>query len=184
MAALTLEELLAADASATAAPVDVAAWFARVERVAEALDIGPGTTVFDATCGSGAFLLPLAENGYGVGGLDASAAAVETARAAMPAGRFRVGSLRDVDPAEPWDVVVASRGFAGCSSRDDVRGVLARLTAKATHAVAILSLSDVVGSGGSPVDRTWLFRSLTEQGVAAVQFEDDGAERYRVLVRV
>ena len=40
------------------------------EHVAETLDIGPGTRVFEVDCGDGAFLLPLYQNGYVVGGID------------------------------------------------------------------------------------------------------------------
>ena len=55
-------------------------WLAFVERVAESLNMGPGTRVWDVTCGAGSFLLPLHLNGYVVGGNDASADLLALAR--------------------------------------------------------------------------------------------------------
>ena len=40
------------------------------EHVAETLDIGPGTRVFEVDCGRGEFLLAFHANGYIVGGID------------------------------------------------------------------------------------------------------------------
>ena len=49
------------------------------EYVAETLDIGPGTRVFEVDCGDGAFLFPFYSNGYVVGGIDADMACVKLA---------------------------------------------------------------------------------------------------------
>lgn len=181
---LPLGRLLVADGAGEVTAAVVAAWYARVESVAETLDIGPGTRVFDATCGAGAFLLPLFENGYVVGGIDLSTARLALAGEAMPGGRFAEGVASQLDPAEAWDVVVVSRGFAGCAGADDVRGALARMVAKATHAVALLGLREEGGADRPPLGRAWLLRALAEQGVTAVRFEDDGDGAYRVLARV
>ena len=116
--------------------VSEGAWRDFVERIVEALDVGPGTSVFDVGCGAGAFLLPLAENGYLVGGIDPSPSLIEQAKTAMPGGQWRVGSAETLDPGEPWDVVVSVSRFAGFKDLDEARGVLARMTAKATHAIA------------------------------------------------
>ncbi len=82
------------------------AWRDFVERIVETLDVGPGTSVFDVGCGAGAFLFPLAENGYLVGGLDPSPALIARAKAAMPEGRWQVGSVETLDPA--------NRGTSSC----------------------------------------------------------------------
>ncbi len=188
MGSSMLDQLLEADGRPHPSPSDLDAWYTRVEHVAETLDVGPGTRVFDVSCRAGAFLLPLFENGYVVGGMDTSAANVDLARRAMPAGRFFTGRVAELDPADPWDVVLASRGFAGCTSTDDVRGALARMTAKATHAVAVLALRESGNEGsaadGPVLERAWLLRELAELGATAVQFEDDGGGRYRVFARV
>ena len=82
------------------------------EHVAETLDIGPGTRIFEVDCGNGAFLFPFYSNGYIVGGTDGDPAAIEQALEAMPDGLFTVGMGAALDPAMPWDVVIC-RSFAG-----------------------------------------------------------------------
>ena len=147
-----------------------------IESVMEALDVGPGTSVFDVGCGAGDFLLPLSDNGYIVGGIDPSADLILQARQAMPDGAFVVGAVSDLAPAEPWDVVLSS-AFGQLSGPDKARGILARMAAKATHAVAILCVPEVSADplpdhpGSVTVfDRRWLLRALAEIGVTAVQF--------------
>ena len=136
-----------------------------VEYVAETLDIGPGTEVFEVACGAGEFLIPLHDNGYLVGGVDANPALIAIAQAARPDGRFTAGFLTELDPTQPWQVVLC-RTFGSFPDVDYARGVLARMTAKATHAVAILNLPE------DRYDRRWLLRAFAEIGVSAVQIEE------------
>jgi ubiquinone/menaquinone biosynthesis C-methylase UbiE len=173
-----MRPLLSADGLIEAG-FDEESWPAFVERVAETLNMGPGTRVWDVTCGAGSFLFPLHLNGYVVGGNDASAEALALAREAMPEGRFTASDAIDVDPAEPWDVVVASRGLTGCQTRDEARALLARMAAKATHAIALLRVDEVHGPA---LDRANLLRVLVEIGVSAIQFEGDG--RLNIYARV
>lgn len=133
------------------------------EHVAETLDVGPGTRVFEVDCGNGAFLYPLHQNGYIVGGIDGDAAAIAQAIAAMPDGLFQIGMGSALDPAVPWDVVVW-RSFVGAPDLDYVRGLLARMFAKATHAIAVLNVPEE--------RRQWMLHALTEIGANAIQFED------------
>ncbi len=177
--------MAAAGPDVAAGRVSEDTWRDFVERIAETLDIGPGTSVFDVGCGAGAFLLPFAENGYLVGGIDPSPSLVEKARAAMPRGQWRVGSAGTLDPGEPWDVVVSVSRFAGFKDLDEARGVLARMTAKATHAIAVLDVPDAA------VDRTWMLHTLAEIGASAVQIEDQrlegdplAASRFNVFARL
>jgi SAM-dependent methyltransferase len=173
-----MRTLLSADGLIEAG-FDDESWSAFVERVAETLNVGPGTRVWDATCGAGSFLFPLHVNGYVVGGNDPSTDALALARHAMPDGRFVFGDPIDLDPTEPWDVVVASRGLASCQTRDETRALLARMAAKATHAIALLRVDEVHGPA---VDRSTLLKVLADIGVTAVQFEGDG--RLNVYARV
>ena len=137
-------------------------FFQLAEHVAEALDIGPGTRVFEVDCGDGAFLIPLHKNGYIVGGIDADPDAIERAIAAMPDGLFQTGMASALDPAVPWDVVVC-RSFSTAADLDSMRGLLARMFAKATHAIAVLNVPDE--------RRTWMLHALAEIGAHAIQFE-------------
>jgi trans-aconitate methyltransferase len=138
------------------------------EHVAETLDIGPGTRVFEVDCGSGEFLYPLHLNGYIVGGIDADPDAIEEAIVTMKDGVFQVGVATSLDPAIPWDVVLC-RSFAASPDLDYMRGLLARMFAKATHAIALL---------GVPDDRRhWMLHALAEIGANAIQIEDALSER-------
>jgi SAM-dependent methyltransferase len=199
-----LEQLQAASGPGTASGrVSEDSWRDFVERIVEVLDVGPGTTVFDVCCGTGTFLLPLAENGYLVGGLDPSSALIEKAKDAMPEGRWYVGRAETLDPGEPWDVVVAVSAFGRYEDLDEARGVLARMAAKATHAIAVLDVPDADSKGGAfeppstesgsalHFDRSWMLRTLAEIGVSAVQIEDQRLEgdpladsRFNVFVRM
>src|SRR4051812_747789 len=116
-------------------------FFLLAEYVAETVDIGPGTRVFEIDCGDGAFLLPLHQNGFIVGGIDGDADAIKSAIAAMPDGVFQIGMASALDPAVPWDVVIC-RSLASAHDLDYMRGLLARMFAKATHAIALLNVPD------------------------------------------
>ena len=177
---MSIDALLDAD-GLTRAGYDEARWFRFVEHVVETLDVGPGTKVWDAGCGAGSFLYPLSLNGYVVGGIDASAERIALARSAMPQGRFDVGSSLDFNPAEPWEVVVASRGLNDCRDLNDARGMLARIAAKASHAFALLRLDE---EAGPKVGRAGVLRLLTEVGASAVQFEQGADTRLSVFARV
>ena len=138
--------------------------FEFAERVAETLDIGPGTRVFEVDCGSGEFLEPFYLNGYLVGGTDADVAMIEVALTRMPDGLFNVASASHLDPAAPWDVVMC-RSVRGAPDLDYLRGLVSRMFAKATHAVALLNV---------PEERHQpLLRALAEVGATAIQIEGE-----------
>ena len=149
-------------------------WLELAEKVAESLDVGPGTRVFEVDCGDGAFLLPLYANGYVVGGTDGDPAMIERAIAAMPEGLFTVGMAPALDPAVPWDVVLC-RSLSGLSTvasakvdspdPDYMRALVARMFAKATHGIALLNVPEQ--------HHRALLHALAEVGAKAVQFEEN-----------
>ena len=141
------------------------------EHVAETLDVGPGTRVFEVDCGDGAFLFPLHQNNYIVGGIDADAEAIKHAIAEMPGGVFQVGAASALDPAAPWDVVI----WRFRDQQRDLRGVLARMFAKATHAIALLDVPEP--------RRQWMMHALTEIGANTIQFETT-VRGFHVFARV
>lgn len=148
------------------------------EHVAEILNVGPGTRVFEVDCGRGEFLFPLHQNGYIVGGIDGDPDAIKAAIAAMPDGLFQIGGASSLDPAVPWHVVVC-RSFSGAPDLDYARGVLARMFAKATHAIALLDVPDD--------RRQWMLHALAEIGANAIQIEDANHHRnnaFNVFARV
>ena len=101
----------------------------------------------------------------------------------MPGGRFVAGTPAELDPAQPWQVVLC-RAFGTFPNVDYARGVLARMAAKATHAVAILDVPE------ARYDRRWILHAFAEIGVSAVQIEnvrsevDEGASRLNVFARL
>ena len=155
---------------------------ALAEYVAETLDIGPGTRVFEVDCGNGEFLFPFYSNGYIVGGSDGDPAAIEHALVEMPQGVFTVGMAAALDPATPWDAVVC-RSFSGSSAvsstvalaegeasakaeapdLDYMRGLVSRMFAKAMHAIALLNVPEAHHQA--------LMHALAEVGARAVQIE-------------
>jgi len=139
-------------------------YFSEAERVAETLDIGPGTRVFEVDCGDGEFLFPLYSNGYPVGGIDGDPVAIEQALVAMPDGLFTVGIGASLDPAVPWDVVIC-RSLSGAPDVDYMRGLVARMFAKATHAIALLNVPEKSHQA--------LMHSLAEVGARAIQIDGD-----------
>lgn len=132
------------------------------EHVAETLDIGPGTRLFEVDCGAGEFLYPFFMNGFIVGGIDADDEAIEQARIAMPQGLFQLAAAEALDPAVPWDVVVC-RSLKSAPSSDYMRGLVARMFAKATHAIALLDVPEA--------HQRALMHALTEAGAHAIQIE-------------
>ncbi|MGE3275965.1 MAG: trans-aconitate 2-methyltransferase [Vicinamibacterales bacterium] len=208
-----LDQLLAADGYADpGAAIDQDAWRRYVADVAEALEIGPDTSVYEVGCGAGAFLVPLDQIGCRVGGSDPSAALVAAAGAAMPDGRWSQGEGAAVDPAEPWDIVVCNGAFAYLPDHDYARGVLARMAAKATRGFAVLDVPDAddaeaaaraLASARHPESpdrsglhhtrfgRSWFLHQLAEIGVTAVHVAEQripdyeaGVFRFNVFARL
>jgi hypothetical protein len=136
--------------------------FAVAEQVAETLDIGPGTRVFEVDCGRGELLFPFYSNGYIVGGTDGDSAAIEQALKEMPEGLFNVAMASSLDPAMPWDVVIC-RSLAGAPDTGYIRGLVARMLAKATHAIALLNVPEK--------HHQLLLHALAEAGATAIQID-------------
>jgi len=107
----------------------------------------------------------------------------------MPDGVFQVGLASALDPAVPWDVVIC-RSFSAprdlstvaLTEVDYMRGLLARMFAKATHAIALLDVPDN--------RRTWMLHALAEIGANAIQIEEPkfsaspASDRFNVFARV
>ena len=74
--------------------------------VLDATGVGPGTTVCDLGCGSGAFARAATDRGAAVTGVDTDREAVAQAAALVPEGTFAVRNAQD-PPAGPFDVVTA-----------------------------------------------------------------------------
>lgn len=79
------------------------------DAVLDAANVGLGTYVLDAGCGSGAASKRAARRGAKVAGLDAAEGMIERARQQVPDGDFRVGDLEQLPfEDDAFDAVVAS----------------------------------------------------------------------------
>lgn len=181
--------------------VSDAAFRGFVAEVAEVLELVEGESVFDVCCGAGALLSPLHDAGCRVGGLDPSGDLIATARDLMPEGRWFVGDAAALDPADAYDVVVACGAFQRFPDHEYARGVLARMTAKATRAVAILDVPDAgaraeaLALGQAPgalaFERLWFLRMLDQMGASAIRIGHRpvvgyamGEHRFQVFAKV
>jgi SAM-dependent methyltransferase len=80
--------------------------------VADAVQVGPGTTVLDVGCGTGGFCELAAARGAAVHGVDARADRIAVARRRMPSGDFRVAFIEQLPWAdESFDVVAGFNAF-------------------------------------------------------------------------
>lgn len=177
------------------------AWRDFVRRIASALELEPGTSVFEVGCGAGAFLYELYGIGCEVAGSDQSAALVSYGRRAMPHGCFKVSEATSIDPAERHDVVVSCGVFHYFPSLDYACAVIARMTAKARRAIAILDVPDLArreqalalrrGALGEAAyeqkyrgldhlyyDRGWLEEVARGCGLARTRIEDQAIPGY------
>jgi len=127
---------------------------------------------------------------------------VATVIAAMPEGQWIHGDASALEPSEAWDVVLACGVFMYFPDPGYARGVIARMAAKATRAIAILDVPDVAsrddamafrrGSMGEAeyeakyrgldhlfYDRSWMKRVLIEVGATDVRIEDQQVSGYQ-----
>jgi SAM-dependent methyltransferase len=193
-----LAQLLAADGFDSGfGAVTEGAWAAFAGRWAERFGLGPGDSVYDVGCGSGAFLWPLAEAGLRVGGIDRSESLVRIARSVLAGGEFSVGEAVEMADGEPFDVVLSMGVFLYFPSLDYAAEVIARMAARARRGVAVLDLPDAAtrdealafrmsSAGGEEAyraryqgldhlffDRGWVSGQLERLGFEAVTADQD-----------
>lgn len=135
------------------ARVEEPAWRAFVTRAATALELRPGESVFEVGCGAGAFVAPLREAGYAVGGIDRSPGLVELACASDLGGDFAVADASELDVTPCVDVVVSMGVFLYFRSEHYVEEVLDRMVRKARRAVAVLDLPDAATRAAALAER-------------------------------
>ena len=82
------------------------------EHAVRSLEIGKGTAVLDAGCGSGVFCRLAADAGARVTAIDASQSLVEIAKERVPEGEFHLGDLQFLPFADDaFDVVTGFNSF-------------------------------------------------------------------------
>jgi ubiquinone/menaquinone biosynthesis C-methylase UbiE len=117
-------------------------WRAYARAVGDELGVGPGRSVFEVGCGSGAFLYVMHELGAAVGGIDFGASLLETARRVLPDGAFVLGNAAEL-PLEPrCDFAIANSVFHYFPDEDYAARTLGRMLEKAERGVAVLDVPD------------------------------------------
>lgn len=96
------------------------------EDVLNLLDLPAGGRVIDLGCGSGALTRRLADAGFAVTGVDASAEMLEQAKALHPSLRFVLGDALHYRPDTPADAVFSNAVFHWI---DDQDGLLRNIAA-------------------------------------------------------
>ncbi len=133
------------------------AWRAFVAAVVTRLGMKPGQSVFEVGCGAGAFLLPLAEAGLQISGLDYAAAQIELARQALPGGRFEVGEAAELSSSAEVDFAVSMGVFMYFPSQDYAARVLAGMLRLAGRGAAILDVPDLATRDACLAERRAFF---------------------------
>jgi SAM-dependent methyltransferase len=119
-------------------------WRAFAASACALLRLSAGDSVYEAGCGSGAFLYALREQvGLRVGGCDWAPALVQVARRALPGGDFQVLEASALPPEPRYDVVVSNGVFQYFPGLDYAAAALRRMTAKALRAVALFDVPDL-----------------------------------------
>ncbi len=106
-------------------PQSLSAWTA----VADATAIGSGIELLDIGCGAGEFCTLAAARGASVHGIDATPAAIEHARRAVPDGDFQVGLMEDLPwPDASFEVVTGFNSFQYALDIDAALGEARRVS--------------------------------------------------------
>lgn len=143
-AALSLESLIALngfDTGATA--IHASEWRTNAQRIALALGIRDGDSVYEIGCGCGAFLLALHEcMDLRLGGADYSSTLIDVARRVFPDSPFDVIPATDMDTSDHYDHVLSHSMFHYLSL-DDASTVMRKMLEKARRTVGIFDLPDI-----------------------------------------
>jgi SAM-dependent methyltransferase len=103
--------------------------------ILESVGLGEGSSVLDVGCGAGRFCRLVAERGFHVSGLDATAAFIDIARERVPSAAFTVGTMEALPyPDESFDLVT---GFNSFFIADDMAGALREAARVARPGAAI-----------------------------------------------
>jgi len=101
-----------------------------------------GVSVFEAGCGSGAFLYPLFLKGNTVGGLDYCEQLVNLAGSFMPGFNFLCADAEELDIDKKFDVVVCHSLFQYFQDYGKARTVLEKMILKSNEVIGVFDVCD------------------------------------------
>ena len=147
---------------------------------------GPGTVV-DLGCGSGIFARALTDAGSSVVGVDLSPAMVSLARAAVPEGRFSVGSVHDFEL--PSAVAVVALGEVLNYATDqraglDALGALAGRVYDALEPGGVIAFDVSTPGRGGPDGTRDRFHDADDWSLGMHSIEHDGILEREITIFV
>jgi trans-aconitate methyltransferase len=118
-------------------------WLNYTDFISKKINIKDSDSIYEAGCGSGAFLYPFYEKGHRVGGLDYSENLINIIKKAIPEGDFTCGEAIEIETDITYDILVSNSAFFYFPSYDYAEKVIRKMLCKAKKAVAILDVSDI-----------------------------------------
>jgi 2-polyprenyl-3-methyl-5-hydroxy-6-metoxy-1,4-benzoquinol methylase len=118
-------------------------WIEYTNTLYARLDIKENESIFEVGCGSGAFVYPLFQEGYRVGGIDYSEILIKLAKSVMDNENFINGDALDMDEKDKYDFVISHSVFFYFDSLSYAKKVIEKMIKKADKAVAIFDINDI-----------------------------------------
>jgi ubiquinone/menaquinone biosynthesis C-methylase UbiE len=107
------------------------------------LDIKENDSIFDVGCGSGAFVYPLYQKGYKIGGIDYSKVLIELAKSVMNKKNFINGDALDMNENDRFDFIISHSVFFYFDNLSYAKQVIKKMLLKANKAIAIFDVNDI-----------------------------------------
>ncbi len=141
---VSLEKLIELDGfdSATG-KMDIDSWKEYIEFIAKKINLKPHESIYEAGCGSGAFLYPFYLKGHKVGGIDYSDKLISIIRSVITDGEFTAGEAIEIDTELKYDILVSNGVFLYFPDYLYAEEVIKKMLLKAKRIVAILEVSDI-----------------------------------------
>ena len=137
-----LECMVKSDGFDSLGTFQVQNWLDYCETLYSKLGVREGVSVFEAGCGSGAFLYPLFLKGNTVGGLDYCEQLVNMAGSFMPGFHFLCADAEELDTDKKFDVVVSHSLFHYFQDYDKARTVLEKMIFKSNKVIGVFDVCD------------------------------------------
>lgn len=139
-----LQQLIEADGfDSGAGTIGVRQWQAYVSWIKEKLGVQPQDTLYEAGCGSGAFLYLFYQANHRVGGLDYSAPLIDIARNIMPEMDFKTLSMENMETQAQYDIVVSNSVFQYFPTLAYAEDIVEKMLNKARRKIAILDVNEL-----------------------------------------
>lgn len=140
---VTLETLIKTDGfDGHTGNLNIRDWLNFVNKIAVIIGLQSGDSIFEAGCGSGAFLYPFFLQSHQVGGIDYAPRLIEIASSAMPSMQFEVREAAKLPLLPKFDIVISNSVFHYFRDREYAEKVVDKMIQKAIRKVAILDIND------------------------------------------